>query len=529
MSKRHLSLPLSLRRHLGILGTVVMVLATSRAFAQQQYTDIRRLGTSNAISKPGPQTGDDLRRVFQSNRADYEKVLRDVGWPGNPDAIFQAIENGNFSEAQYPVGHTFEWMAVKKRGVAQATGPVRWAGADPFEAFEIRVESNDIEYRFLIPKACGNLALVGQRRIEPVITPEQLRPTLRVQTPNQCTGANVTVDVSVANLPEGGRIELSMTRPSGQRETLNPTAAGGGYRWQGKLDDAGAYTFNASASALGVTSPTVTERLNLEPCQPTCNIQLTPPPMDPTPKAGKASVGVDVCASSARVGSLTSKVVKVHHTPIDGPEQLVDTLAMDTECSSSYLLPEYGSYRFETTVTDDRGMTATCQADYTLVKPEAKLTPFMTVFGGKERRVREFDRATGELADDNSMETFLSGRCAPLVGATGGVAYPFSDGGAQVFGQGGVAINTRDGSNTSLFADVGLDKLFEGGGFFGAGVGVWDFTHSDTVDGSVFVHGGSNITEKLQWNIEGRLFMSEFDDISNNYAVFAGIRYFWKR
>ena len=63
----------------------------------------------------------------------------------------------------------------------------------------------------------------------------------------------------------------------------------------------------------------------------------------------------------------------------------------------------------------------------------------------------------------------------------------------------------------------------------GGGVGVWDFTHSDTVDGSVFVHGGFDIAERLQWNFEGRLFTSALDDIENNYAVYGGIRYFWTR
>ncbi|HEY7699151.1 MAG TPA: hypothetical protein VIE88_12090, partial [Vicinamibacteria bacterium] len=148
-------------RPLTLLGTLAIgiAVATSTGFAQQ-YKDIKRLGTSSAVSRPGPKDGDQLKRVFQRNRADYEKVLREA-WPGNPEDLFRAVENNQFSEAKYPVGHTFEWMAVKKRGVAQSTGPVRWAGADPFEAFEIRVESNDKAYRFLIPKACGNLALVS--------------------------------------------------------------------------------------------------------------------------------------------------------------------------------------------------------------------------------------------------------------------------------------------------------------------------------------------------------------------------------
>jgi hypothetical protein len=235
-----------------------------------------------------------------------------------------------------------------------------------------------------------------------------------------------------------------------------------------------------------------------------------------------------MCSSAARVGSLTSKTVQIYHTPVDGPEQLVDTLSLDTECSASYLMPEYGTYRLAGEVTDDRTMSSTCQADYTLVEPERQIEPFFTIFGGKERRVRDFDSATGDLADSNATETYSSGRCAPLFGGTVGLAVPFADGGAQFFGQGGIAINTRDSSNTSGFADVGIDKNFEGG-YFGGGVGVWDFTHSDTVDGSVFLHGGFDLSDRLQFNIEGRLFMSELDAIENNYAVLGGIRFFWTR
>ncbi|HLE72357.1 MAG TPA: hypothetical protein VJH87_21945, partial [Vicinamibacteria bacterium] len=159
MSMRH---HFSRSRGLKFLGTLAIVIAVAASTGfTQQYTDIKRLGTSGAVSRPGPKNGDELKRVFQRNRADYEKVLREASWPGNSEDLFRAVENNQFSEAQYPVGHTFEWMAVRKRGVAQPTGPVRWAGTAPFEAFEIRVESNDRAYRFLIPKACGNLALVS--------------------------------------------------------------------------------------------------------------------------------------------------------------------------------------------------------------------------------------------------------------------------------------------------------------------------------------------------------------------------------
>ncbi|MGH9319023.1 MAG: hypothetical protein ACRD3V_03925, partial [Vicinamibacteria bacterium] len=323
MSLRHRSSPPRLFHLfiLGTLGALTFLLAASTGFAQQ-YTDIRVLGTSNAISRPGPRNGEELKRIFQRNRADYEKVLRDAQWPGNPEDLFRAVEADQFTEAQYPVGHTFEWMAVRKRGIAQPTAPIRWAGSAPFEAFEIRFESNGQMHRFLIPKACGNLALVAMTPIAPPRPPiVDLVPTLRVQAPNMCTGANVTVDVGVpSQMPEGATVQLSMTRPNGQRETLTTTQAGGGYRWQGRLDEAGAYTFTAVIESAGDRSREATERINLEPCPPTCNIQLTPPPIDPAPRAGRATVGIDMCSSTARVGQLTTRSVKIHHTPVDGPE-----------------------------------------------------------------------------------------------------------------------------------------------------------------------------------------------------------------
>jgi len=169
-------------------------------------------------------------------------------------------------------------------------------------------------------------------------------------------------------------------------------------------------------------------------------------------------------------------------------------------------------------------MSATCQADYDFNKPEAKLDPFFTLFVGNERRWRA-DLREDPAFDEGEFQHDIS---AVLVGGTVGVAYPFADGGAQVFGQGGVAINVRDSGNSSVFADVGIDKLFDGG-FFGFGVGVWDFNHSDYVDGTLFVHGGWNMSEKAQFYVEGRLFMSMLDMIDNNYIYMGGIRYFFKR
>lgn len=520
MSLWHHSLlvqPLKSRKTL--VFAVLMTAAFGSTAFGQEYTDFSRLGTSNAVFKPGPQTGEELKSMFADHRADYEKVLRDTNWPGNPDDLFNAVANGDFSEAQYPVGHTFEWMAVRKRGVVQATGRIRWAGRDPFEAFEIRFESNGREHRFLIPKACGNLSLIQMRDAGPPALTAV--PRINVQSPNQCTGVNVTVDVTIPGMPDGASLEFTLTRPSGQRETLNPSRAGGGYRWEGKLDDAGAYTFSATVSRGTERTQTVTERLNLQPCEPTCDLQLTRPPIDPAPRAGRSTLGIDMCASAARTGSLTSKKVSIYHTPIDGAEQLLETLSLDEACSATYVMPEYGGYRLEGTVVDDRDMQSTCQESYTLLKPEGMYGPFFTAFIGNERRWRP------GIEDAAVAEGFVHDVSSALAGGTIGYMWPVANGSAGVFTQFGGAVNFEDSGNSSLFADVGIDKMFDSG-FFGGGVGIWDINNSDTRDGTIFVHGGWNLNPKLQFYLEGRLFMDMLDMIDNNYIYMGGIRYFFK-
>ena len=91
--------------------TVLFTLLAGASALAQEYTEIRTLGTSNAVSKPGPQTREDLQRVFRENRADYEKVLSDANWPGDPEDIFRAIQKRRLQRSAVP-----SWTYVRVDG-----------------------------------------------------------------------------------------------------------------------------------------------------------------------------------------------------------------------------------------------------------------------------------------------------------------------------------------------------------------------------------------------------------------------------
>ena len=148
---------------------------------------------------------------------------------------------------------------------------------------------------------------------------------------------------------------------------------------------------------------------------------------------------------------------------------------------------------------------------------------------GKERRVRE----VGETAVA-PIVPIMSGVCAPLLGAKFGVDIPVAEG-WRLAPSAGVALNFDTGGNSSVFATLEINRWFDEKGFFGTGIGVWDFTHSDTVSPTWLLHGGRQIWQATgpkrtaaYWVMSGRLFLDAMDDISNNYQFWTGVRFVFK-
>ncbi|MBE3132850.1 MAG: hypothetical protein IMZ55_05210 [Acidobacteria bacterium] len=160
-----------------------------------------------------------------------------------------------------------------------------------------------------------------------------------------------------------------------------------------------------------------------------------------------------------------------------------------------------------------------------------KLQPFFAGYFGKERRVRE----TGQTAT-TPAQPIWEGICAPLFGFKGGVAFRVNK--ARTFEVApavGVAINTKKGSYSSLFAELELNGRFNNmKTYVGTGLGVWDLTHSDTVTPTVLVNFGQQIwqnqtTGRLFFTVEGRSFLkTESGGLSSNYQYWAGARYMWR-
>ena len=359
---------------------------------------------------------------------------------------------------------------------------------------------------------------------------EDLRPSLSLTLSGHETGNRVEVTIAVASefarrvvgetvrpatereridqLVEEATLEITLTAEGGDEQSFTLSDARGtanGVRWEQAFDLGmpGTYTVTAAVKTeRGICDVSRSFDFRLPGC---ALIVGAPIPMSD----GQATVDIDLCGSTgATGGSYTVEVSRNGEVP-----RLVTLDA----CRGAYVLDEPGLYTFAAVTADSRGIRSTnsCVAQV-LWQPSSGVWPFASGFVGIERRWRaNVDRDV----------------TAALVGASGGVMFPVAER-LGLFGRVGGVVNTHDAGFSSLFADVGADVLFRKG-FVGAGVGVWDFTHPEWTDGSIFFHGGIDTPwvladSTVQWFVEGRLFLGMLDMIDNNYSAFTGLRMIWK-
>ncbi|MGE0362588.1 MAG: hypothetical protein AB7H93_05645 [Vicinamibacterales bacterium] len=158
---------------------------------------------------------------------------------------------------------------------------------------------------------------------------------------------------------------------------------------------------------------------------------------------------------------------------------------------------------------------------------ELSLRPFVAGFFGKQRR--QYDEN-----DPAGLGTaFLPGFCDPLVGTKVGFEKKLGSSQWVIAPAVGVAFNTDEADRTSLFVDGELNYKFGNGGYVGTGLGLWDFTHSDSLTPNALLHFGIPLWKAadqrtLYFVTEGRVFFDRASDIDSNYQFWGGLRFLFR-
>jgi len=149
-----------------ILGTLI-VAATARGVAHAQTSGevaVRTLGGPNRFSAPMVRV-EDLRAMASANRTEIISVLGQAGLGQISTQVADAFTTGYVSDTTVAPGTHFVWMALKRSGRPGVLRNVRWTGRQPFDAFQLSVQAGGYNYTFVVPKVCGNFALVSQTAV----------------------------------------------------------------------------------------------------------------------------------------------------------------------------------------------------------------------------------------------------------------------------------------------------------------------------------------------------------------------------
>src|SRR5215475_3309326 len=155
-----------------MVGAVLATCVTSAS--AQRETEIRVLGGPNRFSGPMHSVAD-LRAMVNANRTQFANVLAIAGLDRISTQVLDTLTTGNIIETSVTPGTHMEWMALKRSGTPGLLRNVRWVGQQPFDAYQITLEAAGYSYTFVIPKVCGNLALVS-RTAAPVVRAEPPPP-----------------------------------------------------------------------------------------------------------------------------------------------------------------------------------------------------------------------------------------------------------------------------------------------------------------------------------------------------------------
>ena len=148
-----------------VLGALVATAAAQGvASAQTRETAIRTLGGPNRFSGP-MHSVDDLRTMVANNQTQITSSLSQAGVGDMATQFFNVVSTGYVSDTTVAPGTHMDWMALKRAGRPGVLHNVRWTGQQSFDAFQFSVEYNGYNYTFIVPKICGNFALLSRTAV----------------------------------------------------------------------------------------------------------------------------------------------------------------------------------------------------------------------------------------------------------------------------------------------------------------------------------------------------------------------------
>ena len=355
-------------------------------------TKVTRLGNPATRFSSQVTSIEALQNMVGNSRGDIETLLRRAGFQGDPNDFFAAVSSGDgISSTNVEPGSRLGWMFFREKGAASLEQDVCWAGKAAFAGWEVQFSSQGQWYSFVVPEACGNLALLAQQQ-EPVC-----RVSIRDTAGETCEEKSLVIDASGST----GNLTVELIDPSGARRELT-TGNSSERRWTIDSDlTQGTFRVVATASEPngrgGMLECRAEDSITRDCCiaePPSISVDAVPDTVEPFQE------------STVTARPAVSACTEIERVTLNG-----ETVASPYQTMVSY--PEPGSYSIPATVLDGRGQTAEASTTVTVTECETKDCKKQRKEFVKEQRRREREearRARDEGRDSRASSTSSPGR-----------------------------------------------------------------------------------------------------------------------
>jgi len=222
-------------------GVVLWIIALAMIMTVsgvQAATVLTEMGRS-PFHQPPLTSAEDLLAMLHNNDQEVKKGFELAERAELYQPFMEKVFTTTIEVVEFPNGSWFEWMFYKKKGKGSVkiAKDVTWANETPFQGFQFDIEHQGSIHTFVIPLACGNVALMGSRPVpQPFVAPAPVLPPPN-QSP-QCAatvapirafcGEMVAVDATASSDPDGTLVKKKITFINSQGEVLSEQLIEGG-------------------------------------------------------------------------------------------------------------------------------------------------------------------------------------------------------------------------------------------------------------------------------------------------------------
>jgi len=451
-----------------ILIIGVLILFTMSTFAET--TKLKQIGRYTLVRIKGEVPTAEVMKILVEKYAGDIKYGFDLAGYGDVYLPFlDQLKTASFEDAELPVGQKFMWMLFRSRGKVKLAEDLEWAGKAPLPVFVFKVIKNYKHYTFIIPKPCGNVALVNVEEIIP-------DAVCAIQVSPAKANINDPISVDMSGSQHAKSMEVEVFDSQGVKvatQALTPDSP----KWQTKFDKPGEYMFKAKAlNVEGKASTNACEAKTYINAPPTCKLWTSCLPC-------KNFVGRPITIDASNSTDPDGQVVKADFQIADETGTTVDSYT-DAEAPFTWekVFEKPGMYDIALVVTDDFGaMSEPCKLELEVTQK--------TLFGVADIEPTFAKGSYGNfLAARFGLQYFIVPERFSLVAEVGGALSVFNNDTWKNFFLGDVALNYH------------ADAFF-----IGAGLGYASKVR-ETRDGDTFLLGNIGYEIFNNYSTAGQLF-----------------------